>query len=68
MTLIPTTPHHSLHLVSRRRFGAHVAAGRLRRADIISSDDRTFWAEDNTILAAKVRTILGTAHYIQKDA
>lgn len=68
MTLLPTSPSNSLQLVSRRRFGAYVAAGRLRQAEIINGGDRTLWEYGNTLLAAKVRTILGTAHYIHKDA
>lgn len=68
MTLLPHCPHSSLELVSRRRFGAYVAAGRLNRAEMIWSDNSTVWATNNMILAAKVHTLLGTAHYLPKEA
>lgn len=68
MTLIPTSPSNSLQLVSRRRFGAYVAAGNLNKAAMVWGDGLTCWTNNNTTLAAKVSTILGTAHYIHKDA
>jgi hypothetical protein len=68
MTLLPHPPSNSLQLVSRRRFGAYVAAGNLNKAMMVWGDGLTCWTKDNTALAAKVSTILGTAHYIHKEA